>query len=220
MDFVRSLTDALAKGTPWAVLIAAVGALWQIIYVYSRDRSNDRRSKAAADLEGAKFEYQKSIEELKFSYEQRRWREQLATQLALKHVETRLTEYSSLWSRVEIVAKHRMNSGKLTPNLTQGLAEEVRRWRYSTGGLLAENTTRDAVYTFQQAVWDYDQTSESYKRIRAARRILRDALRSDMGVSEDMSGKSIIDVAAERQRIRSDLTSLQAKLGIKPDIDQ
>src|SRR5580704_17064566 len=108
MDFVRSLTDALAKGTPWAVLIAAVGALWQIIYVYSRDRSNDRRSKAAADLEGAKFEYQKSIEELKFSYEQRRWREQLATQLALKHVETRLTEYSSLWSRVEIVAKHRM----------------------------------------------------------------------------------------------------------------
>jgi hypothetical protein len=220
MDFVRSLTDELVKGTPWAVLIAAVGALWQVIYLYSRDRSNARMSKATADLEKAKFEYQKCIEELKFSYEQRQWREQLATQLALKHVETRLTEYSSLWSQVGMVAKHRMATGELTPTLTRELADKVKRWRYSTGGLLAEETTRDAAFAFQQVLWDYDGTGEAYRRIRAARHILRDTLRADMGVSEDMSGKSIIDVAAERQRIRSDLTSLQARVGISPDTDQ
>jgi hypothetical protein len=219
MDFVHSLTDALAKSTPWAILIAGTGALWQIIYVYFRDRSNERRSNAAADLERTKFEYQKSVEELKFGYEQRRWREQLATQLALKHVETRLVEYSSLWSRVEIVAKHRMDEGNLTQVLTRELANEVKKWRYSTGGLLAEETTRDPAYAFQRALWNYDGTRESYRSVRTARRILRDALRADMGVSEDMSGKSIIDVAAERQRIKSDLAGLQGNLGISPDRD-
>jgi hypothetical protein len=140
MDFIHSLTDALVKGTPWAVLIAAVGALWQIIYVYFRDRSNDMRVKAAADLERKKFEYQKSIEELKFDYEQRRWREQLITQIGLKHVETRLAEYSSLWSRIEVVARHRTEEGSLTVDLARGLAGDVKNWRYSTGGFLAEKT--------------------------------------------------------------------------------
>jgi hypothetical protein len=42
-----------------------------------------------------------------------------------------------------------------------------------------------------------------------------------MGVSEDIYGRSLIDVAEERQRIiRSDLAALQSKLGISPDGDQ
>jgi len=220
MDYVHSPTDALVKGTPWAVLVAAIGALWQIIYVHFHDRSNDRRAQAAADLEKQKFEYQRSIEELKFDYEQRRWREQLATELALKHVEVRLAEYASLWSQVEAVASHRMDRGEITPDVTRRLADVVKNWRYSTGGLLAEQTTRNAARTFQQALWNYDGTEESYQNMRKGRAILRDALRADMGVSEDIYGRSLIDVAEERQRvIRSDLAALQSKLGIPPDAD-
>ena len=126
-----------------------------------------------------------------------------------------------------------MDSGELTQTVTRELANDVKNWRYSRGGLFAEPTTRDAAYAFQQALWAYDGTAESYKRIRSARRILRDALRADMGVSEYnsggtligvvsavISGQSLIDLAAERRRIRSDLIDLQKGLGISPDADR
>jgi hypothetical protein len=128
--------------------------------------------------------------------------------------------YSSLWSRVDVIAQNRMRSGELTQAVARELANHVRNWRYATGGLLAEPTTRDAAYAFQQAAWAYDGTPESYWRIRVARTILRDALRADMGVSDDISGKSLIDTAAERQRIKSKLTGLESRLGISFDPDR
>lgn len=37
MDF-RLFVDALLTGTPFAILIAAVGVIWQVVYTCSRDR--------------------------------------------------------------------------------------------------------------------------------------------------------------------------------------
>jgi hypothetical protein len=112
-----------------------------------------------------------------------------------------------------------MESDDLTLPSARELATDVKNWRYSIGGLLAEPTTRGAAYAFQQAVWNFDGTKESYRDIRTARRVLRDALRFDMGVSEDSrSGRSIVDAAGDRRR-RADLTNLQSQLGISPDAD-
>jgi hypothetical protein len=172
------------------------------------------------EKEKERFTYQKNLEKIKFDYEQEKWREALSSQVALKLFETRFAAYSCLRSRVEIVASHRMESGELTQSSARELATHVKNWRYSTGGLLAEPTTRDAAYAFQQAVWRYDGTSESYRRIRTARRILRDALRADIGVSEDTFGRSLISVAKDRQQIRSNLSKSQDELGIKPDPDR
>jgi hypothetical protein len=108
---------------------------------------------------------------------------------------------------------------EFTPSATRELANHVKSWRYFAGGLLAEPTTRDAAYAFQQAAWDYNGTKEGYKRIRLARRILRDSLRSDIGVGVDISGRSLIDVADGLKQIKSDLTNLQDQLGISPDAD-
>jgi hypothetical protein len=33
IDF-KIFVDALVKGTPWAILIAGIGAVWQLVYVY------------------------------------------------------------------------------------------------------------------------------------------------------------------------------------------
>jgi hypothetical protein len=181
--------------------------------------ADDRRKDQAIELEKEKLNAQIEIEKVKFGYEQGKWRESLGNEITLRHLESRLVEYSSIWSRIEAVASHRMAAGELTQVLTRELADYVKKWRYSTGGLLAEPTTRDAAYAFQQAVWDYNGTKESHRRIRSARRILRDALRADMGVGQNSFGKSLIDVAAERQR-RSDLTNLQESLGISPDSDR
>jgi hypothetical protein len=214
-DKVSSLSG-FASG----LAVALIGFYATNIYTRQQKIAEERRRDEALNLEKARFESQKGIEKMKFDYERQRWREELASQVALKHVETRLTEYSPLWTRIEVIAKHRMDSGELTQAVARELANHVKNWRYSTGGLLAEPTTRDAAYAFQQAAWAYDGTKESYRRIRTARRILRDALRADMGVSEDVFGKNIIDVAAQRQRIKSNLADLQSQLRISPDADR
>jgi|ERR1051326_258733 hypothetical protein len=206
------------KGIPWAVLIAAVGAVWQLIYAYIRDRSRDKEEDRKHTFERAKFENQKTLELIRFEYEQRRWREQLATQLSLKHVDARLTEYAHLWSYVRVAAKH--NAGKsLTPEKAKDTAAAVETWRYSSGGLLAEEITRDAALAFQGALWNYDASEEGYNRIRQARRLLRDALRSDLGLGEDSSGQTIFDAAERRQKIKEDITVLQKKLGMGTSSD-
>ena len=212
---MQFILDLIARGIPWA----ALGAILQAGYIYFRNRSSDKRLAAAADLENRKFKHQARIERLRFGYEQRRWREQFATQLALKHVETRLAEYSSLWSKVQLIAKNQSSEATFTQEAARELAGVVQSWRYSTGGLLAEETTRDVAYAFQRALWRYNTTPGTYRNVRLARRILRDALRSDIGVSEAMSGKSIIDIVAERQKLKSELAGLQSELGIPSGAD-
>lgn len=136
IDF-KVLVDTLVKGTPWAVLIAAIGAVWQLVYVYTRDKIRDRQAQHETELEEKKFqyqqsldkqrfEYQKNIESMKFEYEQRRWREQLGLQLALKHVDARLEEYAKAWSYIEAVAKHRMDDGGLSPEITKNVASHIK----------------------------------------------------------------------------------------------
>jgi flavodoxin len=54
----------------------------------------EKKFQAQKEIEEKKYQAQKKIEELKFNYEQQKWREALASQLALKHAETRLTKYT------------------------------------------------------------------------------------------------------------------------------
>jgi hypothetical protein len=226
MDW-KPLVEALIKGAPWAVFIAAIRTIWQLLYAHSRDKAKDKEDQAKQALETAKFEnqkfieskkfeYQKALETLRFEYEQRKWREQLAIQLALKHVDLRLREYPLIWSQVKVAARH-MQANSLTPELARSTASAVESWRYSSGGLLAEETTRDAALAFQTALWDYNGSTESFDRIRQARRLLRAALRADMGLGEDILGESIFDATAKRHKIKEELANLQHKLGIQSD---
>ena len=82
---------------------------------------------------------------------------------------------------------------------------------------MAEETTRDAAYTFQRALWGYDCSDEGYGRIRFARKLFRDALRADTGLGEDATGQTIYDTAEGRQKIREELRNLQKRLGITPN---
>jgi hypothetical protein len=213
------------KSIPWAVLIAAIGAVWQLVYSFLRDRSRDKEEERKLALEKAKFEnqkfietekfeHQKALETIRFEYEQRKWREGLATQLSLKHVDARLSEYAQLWSFVRIAARHNRQTKTLTPEASKETAVNIEAWRYSTGGLLAEELTRDAALAFQTALWHYDESAEGYHRIRVSRRLLRAALRSDLGLGEDSLGQTILEKTEGRQKIKQDLTALQAKLGI------
>ncbi len=190
-----------------ALVVAGIGFYATNVY-NRRQRDAEERRKDQSSV----------LEEGRFDHERQKWREDLSNQITLKLLETRLTEYSYIWSRIEIVALHRMESGKLTQNSTRELANDVKKWRYSTGGLLAEPITRDAALAFQQAVWAFDGTTQSYEGIRDARRILRDALRADMGIHEVL-GKSLVDVTAERARTE-DLAKLRSRLGIPPETDQ
>ncbi len=87
-------------------------------------------------------------------------------------------------------------------------------WRYGKGGLLAEETTRDAAFALQTALWEYNGTEETYRRMRSARRIFRDALRADIGLGEDVRGQTIFEASEKRQKIRQEIKDLQSKLGI------
>jgi hypothetical protein len=208
--------EEFLKGIPWAVLVAAVGTVWQLIYAYIRDRSRDKEEERKHDLERAKFENQKALEMIRFEYEQRKWREQFATQLSLKHVDARLHEYAQLWSHVRIAARHKFGTRSLTPESAKETATAVEAWRYSVGGLLAEEITRDAALAFQAAMWHYDGSTEGYKQIRQARRLLRAALRCDVGLGEDSTGQTIFDAMEGRQRIKQELLEFQKKLEPEP----
>lgn len=214
MDF-KLFVDALLTGTPVAILVAAIGVIWQLVYTRSRDKLHDAQIKRERDLEDRKFEHQKALEELKFQYEQRRWREQLAHDVTLSLVEARVEEYAKVWQHVKRIAMNRRDKGDLTSKITSEVAAEIQEWRYDRGGLLAESTTRDAAYAFQKALWEYDGKSQQpTKRMRSARRLFLRALRSDIALSEDVQGKTIYEIIEERQGIREELKELQAQLDI------
>ncbi len=221
MSDFRVLVETLVKGSPWAVMIAAIGVIWQLVYAYTRDKSNDREASLKRGLETEKFEYQKAIEDskfkhqrdmegLRFEYEQRRWREQLALQLVQKQVDARLAEYPELWYHVGAVANHNAETNSLTTESAKNISSAVENWRYSKGGLLAEETTREAAVAFQAALWEYDGSAGGFTRIRDARRLLRAALRADMGLGEDAQGHSIFHVTESRLKIIEELFILKA----------
>jgi uncharacterized membrane-anchored protein YhcB (DUF1043 family) len=213
MDF-KLFVDALLTGTPLAILAALVGIIWQAIYVRSRDKLHDGQIRRELELENIKFEYQKELETLKFEYEKRRWREELAMEVTMKIVEVRIEEYSKVWSYIEGIASHKLGEREINPLITKKLAEKIKDWRYSKGGLLAEGTTRDSSFALQTALWKYDGSEESYSRMRVARGIFRDAIRADIGLGEDIRGQTIFEAIEKRQKIREELEQLKLKLGI------
>jgi hypothetical protein len=207
---LKSFTDVFIHGTPIAVLAALVGVLWQTTYALLRDRIHDKQAQRELQLEEQKFEQQRKLEDLKFTYEKQQWREQLARELTMKLVDARLDEYSRIWSYVRVVARSGMDRGTFTPEVAKDLADKVQAWRFSKGGLLAEETTRGAVYAFQRALWDYDGTVDSFHRVRQGRFVLRDAIRADIGLTGD-----VFQRAEERfQKVRHDLDKLESELGI------
>jgi hypothetical protein len=207
---IKSFVDALIHGTPIAVLVAAVGVLWQTAYALLRDRIHDKQAERELQLEQRKFDHQRNLEDLKFTYEQQQWREQLARELTMKLVDARLDEYSRIWSHVRSIAQSAMQSGTFTPEVAKELADKVQAWRFSKGGLLAEETTRGAVYALQTALWDYDGSVDSFHRVRRGRFVLRDAIRADIGLTAD-----VFQRAEERfQNVRHELDKLRSELGI------
>lgn len=223
MDF-NLFIDTLLEGTPTAILVALVGIVWQGIYIYGRDKARDQQFEQQRQLEELKFQledrrfkHQKELEDLRFQYEQRRWREELAREITMKHVEARVDENSRAWSYTEGFAQHTLDGEKLTTATAQEIAAKIKQWRYSKGGLLAEETTRDAAYALQKALWEYsDKKDDAYRRIRRARLIFRNSLRADMGLGE-VAGQSIYEVAEARHKIRAELSELQAQMGLAKD---
>jgi len=207
---IKSFIDALIHGTPIAILAALVGALWQTTYSLLRDRAHDKQAQRELHLEQRKFDHQRKLEDLKFTYEQQQWREQLARELTMKLVDARVDEYSRLWTCIRVVAVSRRQSGDFTPAVARDLADKVQAWRFSKGGLLAEETMRGAVYAFQRALWDYDGTLDSFHRVRRGRFVLRDAIRADIGLTGDVFQRT-----EERfQKVRNELDKLESELGI------
>ncbi len=188
MDF-KPFVDALLTGTPLAILAAMVGVLWQVVYVYNRDKLHDEQAKRETELESQKysnqlelekkrFEHQKQLEDLKFEYEQKRWIEEVSRDLTVKLVEIRIKTSVELWALFQDIAINRLEAGTLSPKITKEIAEKVKKWRYDTGGFLAEETTRDASFAFQTALWEYNGSEDSFWSLRRARNIFRAALRA------------------------------------------
>ena len=209
----KPFIDALIHGTPIAVLAAAVGLVWQAGYALLRDIIHDKQAKREVELEEKKFEHQHKLEDLKFTYEQQQWREQLARELTVKLVDARLEEYSNLWACVRVIAQSGMQNGTFTPEVAKELAGRVQAWRFSKGGFLAEETTRGAVYALQKALWDYDGSVDSFHRVRKGRFVLRDAIRADIGLTGD-----VFQRAQERFHdvdVNGELRKFEFELGIK-----
>ena len=206
---LKTFLDVLKQGSPFAILIGLVGLLWQFAYGLLRDRAHDKQTQRELALERQKFEHQRTMEELKFDYQQRQWRETLGRDLMLKLVDARLEEYSKAWALLEGVAQH--HSETLTPESAKSISVQVKEWRYSRGGLLAEETTREAALAFQQALWRYDGSRPAYRLIRQARSLLRDALRADMGLSGDIYQRT-----EERfQTVHQELIRVKEKLAAR-----
>lgn len=213
MDF-KLFVDALLTGTPLAILAALVGVVWQLLYTRSRDRLRDEQTRQELELEKRRFEYQKELEQLRFEYETRRWRQELARGMTQHLVEARIEECARIWSHVESIAIHRLKDGELSAKETRELAGHIKEWRYSKGGLLAETTTRDVIFAFQTALWEYDGTQEAFKRVRRARRLFRNALRAEIGLGEDTTGQTVYEIAEKRQKIREELDRLRSELNL------
>lgn len=228
MSDFKPIVQALINGAPTAVYVALVGIIWQIVYALVKDYLARKEASAKLKLESEKFAFQSKVETLrfqhqrnlegqKFAYEKLKWREVLALELAKRHLDARLEAYPPLWNLVRAVARHTERSGDLTPDQCKDIAKEIEAWRYSKGGLLAEDTTRDAALVLQSALWRYDKTSSAFDRVRQARRLVRAALRADMGLGANSEGLTIFDDTAARQRI-AELTTLQQDLEIEREL--
>ena len=210
MEF-KSFVDMLLSGTPIAILAALVGVIWQLLYTYSRDKLNDEQVKRQLTLEQKKFEYQKDIERLRFEYEQRRWREELGRDITLKLMELRIQEYTELWKGLLDISF----ASEITTESAKKIASQLRDWRYKRGEILSEQLTADTVIALQKALWEYDESPESHKRVRDLRLVLLRSLRTDIGLGKNISGQTIYQIVEDRQSIQKDLLRLQEELGIK-----
>lgn len=203
---VKLFVDTLSKGAPIATFVAGLAVLWDLVHTLLRERSQDKQAKRELALEVQKFNHQQQLEEKKFEYEKSRWREQLGREITVRLVEVRLDEYSQVWSHVQGIAVSKRR--ELDVQSTKKIAERIHQWRYSKGGLLAEEITRDAAYVLQEALWDYDGSDIVWRRIRNARHIFRDAIRADIGLTE-----AIFQVTEDRQKVRQALDSFKVEFG-------
>jgi len=172
LDF-KLFIDALLSGTPIAILAALVGIIWQGIYTLSRDKTNARQIDRA-----------RKLEKHKFRLETTRGSEQLANNITLKLLDVKLSEYEKVWALVSSVSHSNKRAGNITPENTKNIARKVQEWRYSKGGLVADDSTRHVAHYFQRALWEYDGSEYAYARVRESRNLLRNALRADMGLDQ------------------------------------
>jgi hypothetical protein len=207
-----TVLKVLQTGTPIAVLVTIVGLVWHFAYTYSRDKSRDEQARQQRELEREKFDHQKKLEREKFDhqaqlekqrfdYEKQRWREELGRDIMVKLLAERVEAYEQLWKHIEVasISRNEDPTSQEAKETARKTATEIRKWRYGKGGLLAEDITRDAIYRFQQALWAYDGSEKSYRAMRQARKLVVRSLRSDLGLGEDASGRTIFEISAARQ---------------------
>jgi hypothetical protein len=227
-DF-KLIIDALIKGAPTALYIALVGIVWQIVYAFVKDFLAHKEAVQKLKLESDKFDFQSKVEKLRFEhqrdldkqrfdYEKLKWREQLSLEIVKRHLDARLEVYHSLWTLIRSVARHTERSGELTPDQCKAIATEIEGWRYGIGGLLAEETTRDAALALQTALWKYDSTPAGFSKVRQARGLLRDALRADLGLGVNSEGLNIFGVTGIRVGIEEKLAPLKTELKLESDL--
>lgn len=215
MSDFKPIVDALIKDAPFAAYVALIGIVWQVLYALSKDWLARRESAQKAALEQRRFEHQEKLEKLKLDYELKRWREHVTLEFAKRQLDARLAEYPALWALAQVTAKHNQGSTKMTPEKCRQVSDQIELWRYGKGGLLAEEETRDAAIALQAALWNFDGTTQAFQRVRDARRLVRQALRADMGLGNNLTGATIYETITNRHGLNAELAQLQQALGLR-----
>ncbi len=102
---------------------------------------------------------------------------------------SRLRVYSTLWSKLELLAKYSRPQPVNAESLDL-LSAKLRQWYFEDGGIYMSQTTRDAYFSLQdelQHVLPSDKgtdrrlSAEDFERLRRAGSALRTAMTVDVG---------------------------------------
>ncbi len=212
--------EILAEQSPWLALAVAAGiglikGAWTVAESWLESRRVDR----AVDLEERRHAHESRLQTARFDYEKEKWREDLSLEVARRHLEVRIDETPKLWSLVRGVAYHLTSNESLEVEHTKAIAKEVEAWRYSRGGLVAEEETRDVALAFQTVLWDNSGTKADYKKIRQVRRLLVRCLRADLGLGRTADGEDIYGRVEARFGLKERLSKLQDELKLPRESD-
>jgi hypothetical protein len=86
---------------------------------------------------------------LQLRREKDRWMTELKLSLITELHKSRLGEYPKLLNKLQQISFR--SSPHLTPEKAQTLAQDINNWFYSTGGLIAEASTRSAILGLREA---------------------------------------------------------------------
>ena len=122
--------------------------------------------------------------------ERTKWLTDLKTSYSVELYKTRLAEYPKIMQVIAKLSSRAPNT--LTPESAQEVAREINAWFYSTGGLVAEASTRGALVALRDRCLRWKEGTKP-DEIRTWRNAAIFALRRDL----DIVGLESFDVDAE-----------------------